>query len=119
MGLDVKKLLCEYFSKEEVQDALEEIGEPITVTASEAEEVLGKGAEYNPIGHITLGFPYFSRAAIKNTKNTKITLLKVSVIGEMLIKYWQNSISVNEIIDLLLSGTSIDDSLSKEKSLVD
>lgn len=90
-----------------------------SVTASEAEEVLGKGAEYNPIGHITLGFPYFSRAAIKNTKNTKITLLKVSVIGEMLIKYWQNSISVNEIIDLLLSGTSIDDSLSKEKSLVD
>ena len=42
MGLDVKKLLCEYFSKEEVQDALQEIGEPITGTKEELVEELSK-----------------------------------------------------------------------------
>jgi len=42
MGLDVEKLLCEYFSKEEVQDALQEIGEPITGTKEELVEELSK-----------------------------------------------------------------------------
>lgn len=88
-----------------------------SVSALESEEVLGKGAEYNPIAYVTLGFPYFSRDAIKNTINTKITLLKVSAIGEMLIKYWENSIAASEVLDLLLSGMSIDNSLVKEKSL--
>ena len=45
MGLDVKKLLCEYFSKEEVQDALEEIGEPITGTKEDLVEELSKNWE--------------------------------------------------------------------------
>lgn len=42
MGLDVKKLLCEYFSKEEVQDALRDIGEPTTGTKEELVEELSK-----------------------------------------------------------------------------
>lgn len=82
-----------------------------SVSASEAEEVLGKGAEYTPISHVTIGYPYFSKDAIKNTKNTKITLLKVSVIGEMLVKYWQNSLSTDEVLKILMSGTAIKDSL--------
>ena len=45
MGLDVEKLLCEYFSKEEVQDALESIGEPITGTKEELVEELSKNWE--------------------------------------------------------------------------
>ncbi len=42
MGLDVKKLLCEYFSKEEVQDALREIGEPTSGSKEELVEELSK-----------------------------------------------------------------------------
>jgi len=45
MGLDVEKLLCEYFSKEEVQDALQAIGEPTTGTKEELVEELNKNWE--------------------------------------------------------------------------
>ncbi len=45
MGLDVKKLLCEYFSKEEVQDALRDIGESTTGTKEELVEELSKNWE--------------------------------------------------------------------------
>ncbi|MGI0057428.1 MAG: SAP domain-containing protein, partial [Nitrosarchaeum sp.] len=45
MGLTVEKLLCEYFSKEEVQDALRDIGEPTSGTKEELVEELRKNWE--------------------------------------------------------------------------
>ena len=45
MGLDVKTLLCEYFSKEEVQDALRDIGKSTTGTKEELVEELSKNWE--------------------------------------------------------------------------
>ena len=45
MGLDVKKLLCEHFSKEEVQDALRDIGEPTSGTKEELVDELSENWE--------------------------------------------------------------------------
>ncbi|MCD6445590.1 restriction endonuclease, partial [Candidatus Bathyarchaeota archaeon] len=45
------------------------------VSATEAEEIKGKGARYNPEAEITIGYPDFSEEAIKNVKHTKITLI--------------------------------------------
>ena len=45
MGLSVKKLLCEYFSKDDVQDALRDIGEPISGTKEELCDELVKNWE--------------------------------------------------------------------------
>jgi len=45
MGLSVEKLLCDYFSKEDVQDALRDIGEPTSGTKEELVEELSKNWE--------------------------------------------------------------------------
>jgi len=45
MGLDVDKLLCEYFSKQDVQDALRDIGEPTTGTKEELVDELTENWE--------------------------------------------------------------------------
>ncbi len=88
-----------------------------SVSAIEAEEVLGKGAPHNPIAHVTLGYPYFSGEAIKNTVNTKITLLKASVVGEILVNFWAGNISKDEIISILKSGKYVTDIFKYQKPL--
>jgi len=45
MGLSMKKLLCEHFSKEDVQDALRDIGEPTSGTKEELCDELVKNWE--------------------------------------------------------------------------
>jgi len=77
------------------------------VTAREAEEILGKGAKHEPIAYVTIGFPDFVEEAKTNVQNTKITLMKVSIIGEMLLQFLEGKIKQDDIIKLLSSGTYI------------
>ncbi len=86
-----------------------------SVSAIEAEEVLGKGAAHKPIAHVTLGYPYFSGEAIKNTANTKITLLKASIVGEILVNFWEGNISKEEIVSILKSGKYVKDIFKYQK----
>lgn len=77
------------------------------VTAKEAEEILGKGARYNPIANVTIGFPDFVEEARKNVPKTKITLLKASVLGEILVRHWEGKIDQDDVISILKSGKYI------------
>ena len=77
------------------------------VTAIEAEEILGKGARYTPVTNLTIGFPDFVEEAKKNVAKTKITLLKASVLGEILLQCWQEKLDQEDVISLLKSGKYI------------
>ena len=79
------------------------------VKALEAEEVLGKGAEYNPVGYVTFGYPDFTEEAQKNATMTKITLINVTLLGEILLSFWEGKTSREKIVQLLLSGKYISD----------
>ncbi len=89
----------------------------INVTAVEAEEILGKGAKRKPISHVTIGFPDFSEEARRNTVSTGVTLLKLPVLVDILIGYWEGHIKSEEIILLLKSGEYIRD-VSSPKEMV-
>ena len=73
------------------------------VLAREAEEVLGKGARHNPISYVTIGFPDFVDEAKKNAPNAKITLIKASALGDILIAFWEHKLSKEDIINVLRS----------------
>ena len=77
------------------------------VTAIEAEEILGKGARYDPIANVTIGFPDFVEDAKKNVPKTKITLVKASVLGEILVRFWEGKLNREDVISLLKSGKYI------------
>ena len=77
------------------------------VTAIEAEEILGKGARYNPIANVTIGFPDFVEEAKKNVPKTKITLIKASVLGEILVRFWEGKLDQKDVISILKSTTYI------------
>lgn len=77
------------------------------VSATEAEEIRGKGARYNPIAYVTVGHPCFSDDAMKNSFNTKITMFEAFKLGEMLIRYWNDEFNKDDIISILKYGRYI------------
>jgi len=81
--------------------------EKANVLATEAEEVLGKGARHNPISYVTIGFPDFVEEAKRNASNAKVTLIKASVVGDILIAFWERKLSKENIINILRSGKYI------------
>ncbi|MFC1803525.1 DEAD/DEAH box helicase [Thermoproteota archaeon] len=90
------------------------------VSAREAEEILGKGASFNPIANVTIGFPDFVEEAQKNVQNTKITLIKVPILGEVLLRVWSGKIGKDEVLSILKSGQYVkrlDDKLMNDKFL--
>ncbi|MHA1828350.1 MAG: DEAD/DEAH box helicase [Candidatus Heimdallarchaeaceae archaeon] len=85
------------------------------VPAREAEEILGKGASFKPIANVTIGFPDFVEEAQKNVKHTNITLMKASILGEILLKVWEGQLSKDDVISILRSGQYVN-RLSEKKS---
>lgn len=77
------------------------------VSAGESEQILGRGEKHNPISRVTVGHPYFSREAIDNAKNTKVTLLRGSMIGEMIISFWNHTSTKENVIATLKSGVHV------------
>jgi hypothetical protein len=74
------------------------------VSALEAEEIFGKGAKYKPIAHVTIGYPDFVDVAKENAINAKLTLIDVTIIGELLVSFWQEKISSNDLIYVMRLG---------------
>jgi NAD-dependent DNA ligase len=81
------------------------------VSATEAEEILGKGAKYNPIAKVTIGYPDFVDVAKQNADQTKITLITHITLAGTLLAFWEEKISKEGIIDILKSGRYVDDFL--------
>ena len=77
------------------------------VSAKESEEILGKSAKYKPIAQGTIGHPEFNRVAQRNAINANLTLIPTSLLGEVLIKFWNKEINHNDIINLLRIGRYI------------
>jgi len=77
------------------------------ITAREAEEVIGKGARYNPIANVTIGLPDFAESSIKNAPKAKVTLIKASLLGELLLHIWKGELDQGYVISLLKSKTYI------------
>ena len=78
------------------------------VSATEAEEILGKGAKYNPIAKVTIGYPDFEDVAKQNADNTRITLITHVALAEMLLALWERKISKEKIIEILKSGKYVE-----------
>lgn len=78
------------------------------VSAKEAEEILGKGAKYNPLANVTIGNPDFCEEAIKNTEHTKITLISAKTFAELLLQFWEGKINRNDVLNILKLGNYID-----------
>jgi len=78
------------------------------VSATEAEEILGKGARYKPVANVTIGYPDFVNDAKENTQNTKITLITHIALIEILLAFWEGKISKDEVIAILRSGKYVD-----------
>jgi hypothetical protein len=74
------------------------------VSAVEAEEIFGKGAKYKPIAHVTIGYPDFVDVAKENAINAKLTLIDITTIGELLVSFWQEKISSNDLIYVMRLG---------------
>lgn len=74
------------------------------VSAVESEEILGKGAKYKPIAYVTIGYPDFVEVAKQSAMNSKVTLLTVSMLGELLTRFWAGSVKTDKILTLLKSG---------------
>lgn len=77
------------------------------VSAKEAEEVLGKGAKYNPIANVTIGYPRFSEEAAANVKNTHITLITHTALADLLLNFWEGKLSKEDVLEILKLGTHI------------
>jgi len=71
------------------------------VSAREAEEILGKSANFSNCIKITIGYPDFSKTAIENSALAEVTLLNVEILGEMIIEYWKGKLSSEKILDIL------------------
>jgi helicase len=74
------------------------------VSAIESEEILGKGAKYKPKAYVTIGYPDFVEVAKQNAMSSKVTLLTVPMLGELLTRFWAGSVKTDEILALLKSG---------------
>ncbi|MBU7026543.1 MAG: DEAD/DEAH box helicase [Theionarchaea archaeon] len=73
------------------------------VSAKEAEEIWGKGKKYTPSANITICYPDFTKEAIVNAKNTEVTLVPCSALAKILIRFWENELTKDEIIKLIKS----------------
>jgi hypothetical protein len=93
--------------KEKLLECKRKIGNKL-VSATEAEEILGKGAKYNPIAKVTIGYPDFVDDAKENTQDTKITLITHITLIEILLAFWEGKISKEEVIAILRSGKYVD-----------
>ena len=87
------------------------------VSATQAEEVVGKGSKHNPIANVTVGYPDFSDEALRNCQKAKVTLISASVLGDILIAFWQNRISRESIIEILKSARYVEDPYQESKEL--
>ncbi|RLI45691.1 hypothetical protein DRO69_04725 [Candidatus Bathyarchaeota archaeon] len=74
------------------------------VSATEAEQILGKGAKYDPIARVTIGYPDFVDIAKQNVHKTGITLMTHVNLAEILIAFWEGKITRDEVIDILKKG---------------
>jgi len=77
------------------------------VSAKESEEILGKGAKYKPIAHVTIGYPDFVEVAKENAISSKVTLITVAMIGEITTRFWRDEIKIADILTLLKSGKCV------------
>ncbi len=100
-------LLIEVNEGKIVVECKRKIGNKL-VSATEAEEILGKGAKYNPIAKVTIGYPDFVDDAKENTQDTKITLITHTTLIEILLAFWEEKISKEEVIDILRCGKYVD-----------
>jgi len=74
------------------------------VSAIESEEILGKGAKYKPIASVTIGYPDFVEVAKQSAISSKVTLLTIPMLGELLTRFWAGSVKTDKILTLLKSG---------------
>jgi hypothetical protein len=81
--------------------------EKVNVLATEAEEVLGEGARHSLISYGTIGFPDFVDEAKRNASNAKVTLIKASLVGDILIAFCELKLSKEDIMNILRSGKYI------------
>jgi hypothetical protein len=87
------------------------------VSAKEAEEIIGKGAKHKPIANVTIGFPGFSDEAKWNSPRAKVTLISASVLGDMLIGFWQGKLSKDDILRTLGSNRCVEDPYQEANEL--
>ncbi|MDF2956317.1 MAG: Replicative superfamily II helicase [Candidatus Alkanophagales archaeon MCA70_species_2] len=107
LSLHEPDLLIEVEGGKIVVECKRKIGNKF-VSATEAEEILGKGAKYNPIAKVTIGYPDFEDVAKQNADRTKITLTTHVALAEMLLAFWERKISQEEIIEILKSGKYVE-----------
>jgi helicase len=79
------------------------------VSAREAEEVIGKGSKHKPIASVTIGYPDFADEAKRNSSRAKVTLIRASVLGDMLIAHWEGKVSQKQILKILKSERHVED----------
>ena len=87
------------------------------VSAKEAEEIMGKGARHNPIARVTIGYPDFADEAKWNSPRAKVTLISASVLGDMLIGFWQGKLTQEDIVRTLKSNRCVEDPYQQAKGL--
>lgn len=75
------------------------------VKATQAEEILGKSASYEPAEKVTIGYPDFAQDAINNCKSAKLTLITCRKLGELLVLCWEGKMDRRSILSLLTSRT--------------
>jgi len=107
LSLHEPDLLIEVEGGKIVVECKRKIGNKF-VSATEAEEILGKGAKYNPISKATIGYPDFEDVAKQNADMTKITLITHVSLAEMLLAFWERKISQEKIIEILKSGKYVE-----------
>jgi helicase len=88
-----------------------------TVSAKEAEEIIGKGAKHAPIAHVTIGYPGFADEAKWNCPRAKVTLISASVLGDMLIGFWQGKLTQDDILRTLRSNRCVEDPYQEAREI--
>ena len=78
-----------------------------SVTALESEEILGKGAKYNPIANVTIGYPDFAEVAKQNVNSSKVTLISAAMFGKILVQFWAGKIKKEDVFSFLSCGKYI------------
>jgi hypothetical protein len=75
------------------------------VKATQAEEILGKSASYEPADKVTIGYPDFSQDAMNNCNKANLTLISCRKLGEILVLFWEGKMTHDNILALLQSRT--------------
>jgi len=87
------------------------------VPATEAQEVIGKGSKQSPIANVTVGYPDFADEAKRNTQRAHVTLIRASILGDILVEFWQGKLSQDEIFRPLKSQRYVEDPYQESKEL--